>query len=156
MVAQEREAQQRILRGKDELIEKLSEFIKNAKDAMTTEFKAVSGDVLRNASDQLSKTADEIIKQHGERTSGSVELHKKQIETMLKPVEESMKRLDQHVESTNRARSAAETLLDEQIKRLAGASESLSNALLKPVVRGSWGEMTLENSLQSAKPRSRC
>ena len=37
----------------------------------------------------------------------------------------------------------AEALLDDQVKRLAGASESLTNALLKPVVRGSWGEMTL-------------
>ena len=36
------------------------------------------------------------------------------------------------------------------MKRLAGASESLTNALRKPVVRGSWGEMTLENALESA------
>jgi len=33
---------------------------------------------------------------------------------------------------------------------LAGASESLTNALRKPVVRGSWGEMTLENALENA------
>ena len=36
------------------------------------------------------------------------------------------------------------------MKRLAGASESLTNALRKPVVRGSWGEMTLENALENA------
>jgi DNA recombination protein RmuC len=36
------------------------------------------------------------------------------------------------------------------MKRLAGASESLTNALRKPVVRGSWGETTLENALESA------
>src|SRR6185437_6359377 len=37
-----------------------------------------------------------------------------------------------------------------QINRLAGASESLAGALRKPVVRGSWGETTLENALENA------
>jgi DNA recombination protein RmuC len=66
---------------------------------------------------------------------------------MLKPVEETIKRLDKHVEDGNLARTKAEALLDDQVKRLAGASESLTTALRKPVVRGSWGEMTLENAL---------
>lgn len=47
-------------------------------------------------------------------------------------------------------RTRAEALLDDQVKRLADASESLTNALRKPVVRGSWGEMTLENALENA------
>ena len=58
--------------------------------------------------------------------------------------------LDKHVEDSDLARTRGEALLDEQIKRLAGASESLTDALTKPVVRGSWGEMTLENALESA------
>jgi DNA recombination protein RmuC len=69
---------------------------------------------------------------------------------MLKPVEETIKRLDKHVEDSDLARTRAEALLDDQVKRLAGASESLTNALRKPVVRGSWGQMTLENALENA------
>jgi DNA recombination protein RmuC len=69
---------------------------------------------------------------------------------MLKPVEETIRRLDKHVEDSNLSRTKAEALLDDQVKRLAGASESLTNALRKPVVRGSWGEMTLENALENA------
>ncbi len=83
-----------------------------------------------------------------------MQLHQQHIETMLKPVEETLKRLDKHVEDSNLARSNAETLLDDQIKRLAGASESLTNALRKPVVRGSWGEMTPENALVKAGLRA--
>jgi len=154
MIAQEREAQQRLARAKDEQIEKLNEFIRNAKDAMTTEFKAVSGGVLRDASDQLVNRAEEIIRKHGEKTTDQVNIHKQQIETMLKPVEETIKRLDKHVEESNVARSSAEALLEDQINRLAGASESLAGALRKPVVRGSWGETTLENALENAGLRS--
>ena len=154
MVAKERETQQAILGAKDEQIEKLNDFIARTKEAMTTEFQAVSGGVLKDASEQLIKRAEEIIKQHGDRTTGDVEFRRQQIETMLKPVEETIKRLDKHVEDSNVARSTAEGLLDDQIRRLAGASESLSSALRKPVVRGSWGEMTLENALENAGLRA--
>lgn len=154
MIAREREAQQEILKAKDEQIEKLNEFITQARSVLTTEFKALSGDVLRDVSDQLTHAADALIQKHGEKATGDVELRKQQIETMLKPVEETIKRLDEHVEASNVARSTAEALLDEQIKRLAGASESLSTALRKPVIRGSWGEMTLENALENAGLRA--
>ncbi len=154
MVAKERETQSAIVKAKDEQIAELKTFIEQARGVLTTEFKALSGDVLKNASEQLVKAADDLIKMHGEKATGDVELHKQQIETMLKPVEETIKRLDKQVEDSNLARSNAEALLDEQIKRLAGASESLTNALRKPVIRGSWGDMTLENALEKADLRA--
>jgi DNA recombination protein RmuC len=154
MVAKEREAQEAIVNAKNEQILKLNDFIVEARTVLTTEFKALSADALRDASEQLVKTTDGIIEKHGEKTTTDVQLHQHQIETMLRPVEETIKRLDRHVEDSNLARSNAETLLDDQIKRLAGASESLTNALRKPVVRGSWGEMTLENALENAGLRA--
>ena len=150
LVAKEREAQGEIAKAKDEQIAKLNEFIGQARGVLTTEFKALSIDVLRDASAQLIKTADTLIEKHGEKTTADVELHQQHIETMLKPVEDTIKRLDKHVEDSDHARNRAEALLDEQVKRLAGASESLTNALRKPVVRGSWGQMTLENALENA------
>jgi DNA recombination protein RmuC len=150
MVAKERETQGEIGRAKDEQIRKLNEFIGQAHEVLTTEFKALSADALKDASAQLIRTADGIIEQHAGKTTADVKLHQQQIEIMLKPVEETIKRLDKHVEDSNLTRTKAEALLDDQVKRLAGASESLTNALRKPVVRGSWGEMTLENALENA------
>ena len=156
LIAKEREAQTEIVKAKDEQIVKLNEFIAQAREVLSTEFKALSSDALKDATDRLVKTADGIIEKHGEKTTADVHLHEKHIETLLEPMKETMKRLDKHVEDTNLARTAAEALLGEQVKRLAGASDSLTNALRKPVVRGSWGEMTLENALESAglEPRS--
>jgi DNA recombination protein RmuC len=150
IVAKEHESRQEIINAKDEQITKLNEFIAQARTVLTTEFKALSADALKSASDQLTRAADGLIQKHEEKTTVDVELHKQHIETMLKPVEETIKRLDKHVEDSNLARSTAEALLDDQVKRLAGASESLANALHKPFVRGSWGEMTLENALENA------
>lgn len=150
MIAKERETRQEIVRAKDDQITKLNEFIAQARNVLTTEFKALSADALRDASAQLIKAADGLIEKHEEKTTADVKLHQQHIETMLKPVEETIKRLDKHVEDSDLARTRAEALLDDQVKRLAGASESLSNALRKPFVRGSWGEMTLENALENA------
>jgi DNA recombination protein RmuC len=150
MVAKERETHGEIANAKDEQITKLNEFIGQAREVLTTEFKALSADALKDASVQLIRTANGIIEQHAEKTTADVKLHQQHIETMLKPVEETIKRLDKHVEDSNLCRTKAEALLDDQVKRLAGASESLTNALRKPVVRGSWGEMTLENALENA------
>ena len=146
----EREAQAEIVKAKDEQIAKLNEFIAQAREVLTTEFKAVSADTLKDATAQLVQTTDGIIEKHDQKAVTDVALHHEHIENMLKPVEETIKRLDKHVEDSNLARSTAEALLDDQVKRLAGASESLTNALRKPVVRGSWGEMTLENALENA------
>ena len=150
LIAKERETQAEIVKAKDEQIAKLNEFIAQAREVMTTEFKAISADALNDATAQLIRTADGIIERHGEKTDIDVKLHQQHIETMLKPVEETIKRLDKHLEDSDLSRTRAEALLDEQMKRLAGASESLTNALRKPVVRGTWGEMTLENALESA------
>lgn len=150
MVAKEREAQEAIVKAKDEQIVKLNDFIAKARDVLAIEFKALSADALRDVSAQLIKTADSIIEKHGEATAADVKLHQQHIETLLKPVEETIKRLDKHVEESDLARTRAEALLDEQVRRLAGASESLTNALRKPVVRGSWGEMTLENAIENS------
>lgn len=150
IVANERAAQQEVVRAKDEQIIKLNEFIAEARQVLTTEFKALSADVLKNASAQLVETADGLIGKHGEKTSADVKLHQQHIETMLKPMEENVRRLDEHLAESNLARTKAEALLDDQINRLKGANESLTNALRKPVVRGSWGEMVLENALENA------
>ena len=129
MVAKEREAQHEIVKAKEEQIAKLNEFITQARDVLTTEFKALSADALKDVSAQLVRTADGLIEKHGEKTTADVKLHQQHIETMLKPVEETIKRLDKHVEDSDLARTKAEALLDDQVKRLAGASESLTNAL---------------------------
>jgi DNA recombination protein RmuC len=154
IVVSEQKKTEAILAAKNEQIDKLNEFIAQAKGVLTSEFKALSGDVLKDASGQLAQAAEELIRKQGEKTSGDVEFRRQQIETMLKPVEETIRRLDKHVEDSNVARSTAEALLNSQIQRLAGASESLSSALRKPVVRGSWGETTLENALENAGLRA--
>lgn len=135
----EREAGKRLVEAKDEQIEALNAFIDNAKEVLGDQFKAISADTLRVVSKELQKSA-----------AKDARVERVRIEGILQPVKETLKSLDKQVKDTNQERSNAEALLDERIGRLAHASESLTNALKKPVVRGGWGEMTLENALEDA------
>ena len=53
MIAKEREAQGQIVAAKDEQIAKLSEFIAQARDVLSIQFKALSADALEKATAQL-------------------------------------------------------------------------------------------------------
>ncbi|MDP8985702.1 MAG: DNA recombination protein RmuC, partial [Pseudomonadota bacterium] len=138
-IAKERETSEKVVAAKDDQIRQLQTFIVNARETLGTEFQALSSKLLKEASDELLKSTTLHTEHHNEQVSG-----------MLKPVRETMDRLDQHVTESNQARLKAETLLDDQVKRLAGATEMLTSALKKPVVRGSWGETQLENALENA------
>jgi len=131
MVANEREARQEVVNAKDEQIEKLNEFISQARSVLGTEFKALSADALRDASAQLVTAADGLILKHEEKTMVDVELHKQQIETMLKPVGDTIERLDKHVADSNVARATAEALLNEQIRGRWGPIPRATVAILK-------------------------
>ena len=101
MIAKEQEKQAEVAKAKDEQIAKLNVFIEQAREVLKTEFKALSADALKDVSEQLIKTADNLIEKHGEKSAADVKLHHQQIETMLKPVEETIKRLDKHVEESD-------------------------------------------------------
>ena len=117
---------------------------------LKTSFEALAASALdANSGRFIALAKTELEKLQGDTVHRLTE-KETAIGTLLKPIEETIQRLDKHVADSNLARTTAEALLDDQIKRLAGASESLTNALRKPVVRGSWGEMTLENALENA------
>ena len=100
---------------------------------LTTEFKALSADTLKDATAQLIRTADGIIEKHDQKAITDVALHHEHIEKLLKPVEETIKRLDKHVEDSNVARSTAEALLDDQVKRKTAVSELMPSLIYRRV-----------------------
>jgi DNA recombination protein RmuC len=118
--------------------------------ALKDAFAALAADALHKNNSVFVDLAKEKLGEQQKEATYKLAEKETAIETMLKPFAETIQRLDKQIEDTNLARTTAEALLDDQIRRLAGASESLTNALRKPVVRGSWGEMTLENALENS------
>ncbi|MFP5236860.1 MAG: DNA recombination protein RmuC [Acidobacteriota bacterium] len=134
---------------KQQLMDEQAKYAQMKADLDSTFESAALRALAANAQSFLVLAKQELGAQ-AQDSNRSLEAREQAIKGLLQPVEETIKRLDKRVEESDAARSRAEALLNDQVKRLAGASESLTNALRKPVVRGSWGEMTLENALENA------
>ena len=75
--------------------------------------------------------------------SGDLSQKQTAIEGVVRPLSDSLSRLEVHVRELERAREKAFGGLGEQLQSLARETTTLSTALRSPQSRGRWGEITL-------------
>jgi len=137
--------------------------LSEAREKLTDTFKALAGSTL-DANNQaflsLAKsTFDRILSD----AKGDLGQRQEAIKGIVEPINESLKRFNEHVQGMEKERQTAYSGLSEQMKTLAQAHEKLGretsglvNALRAPQVRGRWGEMTLRRVVEVAGMSSRC
>jgi len=86
------------------------------------------------------------------------ELSQKQIaiEGAVRPLSESLERLEVHIRELERAREKAFGSLGEQLQALSRETTTLSTALRSPQARGRWGEITLRRVAELAGMVKNC
>ncbi|WFL77929.1 DNA recombination protein RmuC [Altererythrobacter arenosus] len=123
--------------------------MREAREEMLAQFKAVGGEVLSRSQEEFLKRADERFKQ-------SEEVGEAKIKALLNPVGERLKKYEEQVESLEKQRVDAFGQLhgliqsmregQEEVRREAQRlGNSLTNA---PKARGRWGERALQNLLE--------
>jgi DNA recombination protein RmuC len=119
-------------------------------------FKALSADALRESRaaflDQAKETIDAQLGRRQEAIDG-----------LVKPLQESLRRYEEHVRALEAARQHAYGSLEEQLRTLNARSAelqretgSLVTALRAPQVRGRWGEITLHRVAELAGMTEYC
>ena len=115
--------------------EKVAAF-NEARERLTVEFKAL-------AADALSRNSDEFLKRAGE--------------SLVKPIRESLDKVDTKIVALENARKEAYGSLSEQLKGLATTSASLqsettklSRSLRSTSTAGRWGELQLQRVVELA------
>jgi len=136
---------------------------RQAKAQMSEHFKSLSLDILQNN----SKTFVDIAKRELENAQSSVasDLDKRQvaIDNLVKPVRESLDKLDTKIHDLESARVGAYEKLTEQVRSLAETQNylhaetgKLVQALRSPIVRGRWGEVQLRRVVELAGMVDHC
>lgn len=126
-------------------------------------FKSLSLDALQCN----SKTFVEIARGELEKTqlSAKSDLEKRQvaIDEIVKPVRQSLEKLDAKIHDLEKARTGAYASLTEQVRSLVdtqnylrGETSKLVLALRSPVVRGRWGEIQLRRVVELAGMVDHC
>jgi DNA recombination protein RmuC len=137
--------------------------LKEAREELAASFKALSADIYRSNSESFLQIAKSTLSHFQERARDDLAQRKEAISDLVKPLQESLQKVDLHVRQLEIERIAAYTSLAEQVKsmaasqaRLQGETANLVRALRTPMARGRWGEMQLRRVVEMAGMVQHC
>ena len=110
-------------------------------------FQALASDALRQNNQQFLDLAKSKLDEARTHAQGDLDSRKKEVETLVTPLKETLKGLDVHVSELETKRMQAYTQITAQIDQLAKSQENLHRetanlvkALRSPSARGRWGD----------------
>lgn len=126
-------------------------------------FKALAGDVLKDANASFLQLARKALQGEQQEATAELEQRKQAIDAMLKPIRESLDRQAKALTDVEKSREGAYRELRQQVaslhdtqKQLAAETGNLAKAMRRPEVRGKWGEMQLKRVAELAGMIDHC
>jgi len=127
------------------------------KDRMKEEFGTVATEIMEKSNRAFMQLADQRFETLREAAKGDLDSRKKEVEQMVKPVTETLKRFEVKIGEVEQQRTKGFSGLKAQLEQLVTAKDQLQNAtrdltgaLRAPTVRGQWGEMQLRRAVEMA------
>lgn len=128
-----------------------------AHERLTAEFKALSADALKQNNAAFLELARATLEKYQESAKGDLSARQQAIDALVKPLKESLEKVDAKVGALESARKEAYGSLTEQLKGLATAQSSLqtettklSRSLRSTSTAGRWGEVQLQRVVELA------
>jgi DNA recombination protein RmuC len=126
-------------------------------------FRALSAEALQNNNQSFLDLAKTALGQFQEAARGDLTNRQQAINELVKPIKESLAKVDTTVQALEVGRASAYSALTEQVKSLAETQKylqaetgNLVKALRAPATRGRWGEMHLRRTVEMAGMVEHC
>src|SRR5215813_8093759 len=120
-------------------------------------FQALSAEALKSNNQAFLQLANATLEKFQSEAQGDLELRQQAVESLVAPIGESLKKVDEQIRELENSRRQAYGTLTEQLQSLATTQEKLESetgnlvrALRTPNVRGRWGEIQLRRVVEIA------
>ena len=117
---------------------------------LTDTFKALSSESLQTNNQAFLDLARASLETFHTQATGDLAQRQQAVESLVKPLQESLVRYEDQLRQMERARQTAYGGLDDHLQRLRQETGHLARALRAPSVRGRWGEITLRRVVELA------
>lgn len=139
------------------------EQVKAEQERLGDSFKALSAEALKQNNASFLDLAKETLSRYQQGARDDLDRRQASIRDMVKPLSESLNKVDSKIEQLEKSRVSAYASLGEQIKSLAatqvklhGETANLVKALRMPAARGRWGEIQLRRVVEMAGMLDHC
>lgn len=126
-------------------------------------FQALSGEALKQNNEAFLKLAAVSFESLHVKSDGDLAQRQQAIDALVRPLQDSLHRYDEHLRLLEQSRQSAYGGLDQHLKLLAESQQRLQQetgnlvkALRTPTVRGQWGELTLKRVAELAGMVDHC
>jgi len=162
MNARSRELQARMDEEQKNAAEKISR-LQDLEERLNRQFQALSAKALRDNNEAFLNLAQTKLGTFQSEARSDLEQRQKAVENLVAPINETLTRYDQQIQSMERSRSQAYGSLSQQVESLLVSQQKLESetgklvkALRMPQVRGRWGEFQLRKVVELAGMSAHC